>query len=62
MHPAKIAHAVLTRRQHMLQITPHELVGRERALTPFLGLRIGVLEGHRIIVDRDDAFVADRSF
>jgi len=31
MHPAEVADAVLTRRQHVLQIAPHELVRGKRA-------------------------------
>jgi hypothetical protein len=60
MHPAKVADAVLSRRQDMLQIPPDELVRSERAFLFLLRGGIGVPKRHRLIVRVHDPFVADR--
>ena len=43
MHPAEVADAVLTRRQHVLQIAAHKRVRGERAFLAFLWLTFVVL-------------------
>lgn len=60
MHPAEVAHAVLTGRWHVLQIAPQELLGAERATLPLLRLRVGIVEHHAFLIGHDDALVADR--
>ena len=60
MEPPEISHPVLAGREHVLEISPHELLGAERAFAMFTALGVGVGKAHGLIVGFDDAFVADR--
>eukprot|EP01035_Chromulina_nebulosa_P029149 gene29149-38607_t len=60
MHPAKVTHAVLPGRRHVLQIPPQKLRRTQRALPALLRLRVGVVKHHVLVIGGDDALVADR--
>jgi hypothetical protein len=59
MHPAKVPHPVLARRQHVLQIAPQELVRIEGAFLGLLRRRVAVAERYGFVVGGEDALVAD---
>jgi len=60
MKPTKIADAMQSDRQHMLQIAAHELVGRERAFVTEAVFGPGVSEAHRLRCGFQNTFIADR--
>src|SRR2546423_10458298 len=60
MKPAKIADAVQSGWEHVLQVAAHELVGRERAFVTEAVFGPSVSEAHRLRGGGQNAFVADR--
>ena len=63
MHPAEVADAMLSGRRHVLQVTPQELLGGERATLPLLRGRVGVVEAikRRQVLTLDNYHRAARS-
>src|ERR1051326_3257067 len=59
MKPAKIAYAVQSDREDMLQIAAHELAGRKRAFVTETVVGPSVGEAHRLSSGFQNAFVAD---
>src|ERR1035437_7326985 len=59
MAPAEVAHPVLSRRQHVLQIPAQELCGAQSALLFLMRGGVRVTERHRLIVGGHDTVVAD---
>jgi len=60
MEPAKIADAVQSGWEHVLEVAAHELVGGERTFVTEAVFGAGVGEAHRLWSGLQNTFVADR--
>ena len=59
IHPAVVTHLLKPSRQDVLEKATDKLVSIDGSLLHLLGLRRGVAEGNRMVIDVDDATITD---